>query len=67
MLEDSPAGIRAGKAAGCKVLAMVTSHTVEQVLAAEPDWIVRDLRSLKVEGIDGGRVKVVIEGALVRP
>ena len=28
VLEDSPAGIRAGKAAGCKVLGLVTSHTV---------------------------------------
>jgi len=28
VLEDSPAGIAAGKAAGCKVLAVVTSHTV---------------------------------------
>lgn len=48
VLEDSPAGISAGKAAGCKVLAVVTSHTVEQLLAAEPDWIVRDLRSLRI-------------------
>jgi glycerol-1-phosphatase len=48
VLEDSPAGIAAGKAAGCKVLAVVTSHTVEQVLAAKPDWIVKDLKSVKV-------------------
>ncbi len=48
VLEDSPAGIAAGKAAGCKVLAVVTSHTVEQVLAAKPDWVVKDLKSVKV-------------------
>jgi glycerol 3-phosphatase-1 len=48
VLEDSPAGIAAGKAAGCKVLAVVTSHTADQVLAAQPDWIVKDLRSVKV-------------------
>ncbi|KAI1499299.1 haloacid dehalogenase-like hydrolase [Biscogniauxia marginata] len=48
VLEDSPAGILAGKAAGCKVLAVVTSHTVEQVVAAEPDWVVQDLRSVKM-------------------
>jgi glycerol 3-phosphatase-1 len=48
VLEDSPAGIKAGKAAGCKVLAVVTSHTVEQVVAAGPDWVVKDLRSLKI-------------------
>jgi glycerol 3-phosphatase-1 len=48
VLEDSPAGIKAGKAAGCKVLGVVTSHTVEQVLNAGPDWIVKDLRSVRV-------------------
>ncbi|SPQ18858.1 2f572088-4021-4212-981e-fa3fe7639161 [Thermothielavioides terrestris] len=48
VLEDSPAGIRAGKAAGCAVLAVVTSHTAEQVLAAGPDWVVRDLASVRL-------------------
>ena len=50
VLEDSPAGIKAGKAAGCKVLGVVTSHTIEQVLNAGPDWIVKDLRSVRVVG-----------------
>ncbi len=55
VLEDSPAGIIAGKAAGCKVLGLVTSHTIEQVVAAEPDWVVEDLRSVKMlaHGQDG--------------
>ncbi|KAI1815484.1 HAD-like protein [Poronia punctata] len=48
VLEDSPAGIRAGKAAGCKVLGLVTSHTLEQVKAAQPDWVVTDLSSVKM-------------------
>lgn len=50
VLEDSPAGIRAGKAAGCKVLAVVTTHSVDQVLEAGADWIVKDLRDVKVIG-----------------
>ncbi|KAI5865107.1 HAD-like protein [Durotheca rogersii] len=54
VLEDSPAGIRAGKAAGCKVLGLVTSHTAEQVLAAGPDWVVRDLQSVRLVRHDGG-------------
>ena len=29
VLEDSPAGIQAGKAAGCKVIGLVTTHTLE--------------------------------------
>jgi glycerol-1-phosphatase len=50
VFEDSPAGIKAGKAAGCKVLGLVTSHTLEQVRAAEPDWIVKDLSSVRLVG-----------------
>ncbi|AEO54133.1 hypothetical protein MYCTH_2296323 [Thermothelomyces thermophilus ATCC 42464] len=65
VLEDSPAGIRAGKAAGCKVLAVVTSHTVEQVLGAEPDWVVRDLSSLRLVSVEGGRVTLEIRDALL--
>jgi len=68
VLEDSPAGIRSGKAAGCKVLAVVTSHTAEQVLAADPDWVVQDLASVRlvrVEGEAGGRVTLEIRDALV--
>lgn len=51
VLEDSPAGIRSGKAAGCKVLGLVTSHTLQQVRDAEPDWVVKDLESVKVIGV----------------
>ncbi|KAF4456475.1 glycerol 3-phosphatase 1 [Fusarium austroafricanum] len=64
VLEDSPAGIRAGKAAGCKVLGLVTSHTVEQVVAAEPDWVVRDLSSVKVLQSEGGKVTIEVSNAL---
>jgi glycerol 3-phosphatase-1 len=63
VFEDSPAGIRAGKAAGCKVLGVVTSHTVEQVLAAGPDWIVKDLQSVKMVGYQNGKVELEISDA----
>ncbi|KIM29418.1 hypothetical protein M408DRAFT_35868, partial [Serendipita vermifera MAFF 305830] len=43
VVEDAPAGIRSGKTAGAKVLAVLTSHSLEAVKAAEPDWIVPDL------------------------
>ena len=64
VLEDSPAGIRAGKDAGCKVIGLVTSHTAQQVLAAEPDWVVKDLDSVKVVSSKGGRVTLEISNAL---
>lgn len=66
VLEDSPAGIRAGKAAGCKVVAVVTSHTVEEVVSAGADWVVKDLSSLSVvKGSDSSSVVVKISNALI--
>jgi glycerol 3-phosphatase-1 len=64
VFEDSPAGIRAGKAAGCKVLGVVTSHTVEQVLEARPDWIVKDLASVRMVGYQNGKIELEISDAL---
>jgi beta-phosphoglucomutase-like phosphatase (HAD superfamily) len=43
VFEDAPSGIRSGRAAGCKVIALLTTHTREQVEAAQPDFIVKDL------------------------
>ncbi|PHH58922.1 hypothetical protein CDD81_4152 [Ophiocordyceps australis] len=64
VIEDAPAGIRAGKAAGCKVLALTTSHSLQQVSAAEPDWIVKDLNSIRVVGQAEGKVAIEILKAL---
>jgi glycerol 3-phosphatase-1 len=61
VLEDSPAGIRAGKKAGCKVLAVVTSHTVQQVVEAGPDWVVRDLASVRVISTESEARGVTLE------
>lgn len=43
VVEDAPAGVRSGRAAGCKTLALLTSHTREQIEAAQPDFVVKDL------------------------
>ncbi|KAK8139827.1 HAD-like protein [Apiospora sp. TS-2023a] len=66
VFEDSPAGILSGKAAGCKVIGLVTSHTLDQVLAAEPDWIVEDLRSVEMVECAGGVVTLQISNALTQ-
>lgn len=65
VVEDSPAGILAGKAAGCKVLGLVTSHTAEQVAAAGPDWIVKDLASVVVVDGEAGSITLEIRDGLV--
>jgi glycerol 3-phosphatase-1 len=65
VFEDAPAGIKAGKAAGCKVVGLVTSHTLEQVVEAGPDWVLKDLESIRVVDVKDGRVTVEIRDALV--
>lgn len=64
VLEDAPSGIKAGKAAGYKVLALATTHSLDKLRAAGADWIVEDLRSLKVNAVVDGKVQVEISNAL---
>ena len=54
-MEDAPAGIKAGIAAGCKVIGLVTSHTLDTVLAAGPTWVVRDLTSVRLDRMESGQ------------
>jgi len=46
--EDAPAGIRAGKAAGCRVLALRTTAPDADLTQSGADWIVNDLASLRL-------------------
>jgi sugar-phosphatase len=46
VIEDAPAGIRAGKAAGARVLALRTTATDAELQQAGSDWIVDDLTEL---------------------
>jgi mannitol-1-/sugar-/sorbitol-6-phosphatase len=51
VIEDAPAGIRAGKAAGASVLALRTTESDELLAAAGADWIVKDCSALSVDGL----------------
>ncbi|KAJ2891757.1 hypothetical protein MKZ38_000003 [Zalerion maritima] len=64
VVEDSPAGIEAGKAAGCKVIGLVTSHVVQDVLGA--DWIVKDLSDVRLIEGPGEEVTLEISNAFVK-
>ena len=68
VFEDAPAGVRAGKAAGFKVVALATTHSVKQIREAGADWIVKDMRSVSVKSIDRktGRTTLEISNALVK-
>ena len=67
VLEDAPAGVRAGKAAGYRVVALATTHAVSQLREAGADWIVRDMSSVTLERWDAKSkvVSIRIADALV--
>jgi sugar-phosphatase len=46
VIEDAPAGILAGKSAGCQVLAVASSHYIEDLRQA--DWIVASLDQIQL-------------------
>ncbi|MBB5060985.1 beta-phosphoglucomutase-like phosphatase (HAD superfamily) [Granulicella aggregans] len=46
MIEDAPAGVRAGKAAGCQVLAVASSHRLNEL--QEADWIIASIDQIAV-------------------
>jgi mannitol-1-/sugar-/sorbitol-6-phosphatase len=52
VVEDAPAGIRSGKAAGARVVAMRTTAPEEELRKAGADWIVANCREIEA-GSDG--------------
>ena len=51
VFEDAPLGVKAGKAAGMKVVALGTSFPEESLRAAHPDLLVQSLASLTVQDL----------------
>ncbi|WP_421840539.1 HAD-IA family hydrolase [Mycobacterium sp.] len=52
VVEDAPAGIRAGRAAGAQVLAVTTTHQAAEL--ADADVVVTDLSGVTIKLTDGG-------------
>lgn len=52
VVEDAPSGVGAGKAAGCRVLAVLGTHSAEEL--HEADWVVGSLEELAVKVTAGG-------------
>lgn len=67
VFEDAPAGVQSGKAAGFRVVALATSHSIEQLQSAGADWIVRDMSSVKLKSWNEttGEVQIEIINALI--
>jgi sugar-phosphatase len=58
--EDVPAGIRAGKTASMKVIAMETTLPREQLLAAGADWIIPGCSHLENKGDRNRSIRLTI-------
>jgi len=56
VIEDAPAGIRSGKSAMMKVVAVRTTATDSELRDAGADWIVNNCADLKIEKSVGNRL-----------
>jgi glycerol 3-phosphatase-1 len=67
VFEDAPAGVRSGKAAGFTVVALHTTHKLEQLVEAGADYIVQDMQSVTLRSWDKttGVAQLDIANALV--
>jgi sugar-phosphatase len=63
VIEDAPAGIRAGKAAGARVLALRTTASDAELHQAGADWIVDDCSGLFLDSsADGEEFSLLCRG-----
>lgn len=49
VVEDAPSGVGSGKAAGCRVLAVLGTHRAEELYAAGAEWVVGSMTGVKTE------------------
>jgi mannitol-1-/sugar-/sorbitol-6-phosphatase len=59
VIEDSPAGVASGKAAGCRVLAVLSSHPQSELTAA--DWFVASLQQVSVASQPDGTLGIRLD------
>ena len=60
VVEDAPSGVRAGVAAGCRVLGVEGTHEAEELRAAGAHWVVSSLEAVSVE-VKADRLRVQLQ------
>jgi mannitol-1-/sugar-/sorbitol-6-phosphatase len=60
VIEDAPAGVRAGKAAGARVVALRTTASDWELREAGADWIVQDCTELSLDVAPGGETLLLL-------
>lgn len=63
VVEDVPEGVRSGKAAGCRVIALRTTASEADLRSAGADWLVKDCSaiSLRTAKVGDERITLVLE------
>jgi sugar-phosphatase len=59
VIEDSPAGVASGNAAGCKVLAVLSSHSQSELI--EADWYVATLEQVTAAPQPDGTLRIRLD------
>jgi mannitol-1-/sugar-/sorbitol-6-phosphatase len=63
VIEDAPAGIRSGKGAGARVLALRTTESDAELAAAGADWIIDNLGSVDLDTSGtGNHISLLLHG-----
>jgi glycerol 3-phosphatase-1 len=60
VIEDAPAGIQSGKAAGSRVLALRTTASDSVLQIAGADWIVNDCSNINLQPV-AGKADLILE------
>jgi len=62
VVEDAPAGVGSGKAAGARVIGLCTTMAAQELWAAGADWVVRDCSAISLDRpvIDDGKLSLLL-------
>src|SRR5580698_9791898 len=62
VLEDAPAGVHSGKAAGARVIALCTTMAAQELWDAGADWVVRDCSAISLDSpvIHDGKLSLLL-------
>ncbi len=63
VVEDVPAGIKAGKAAGMRVIALTTTAAASSLKESGADFVLRDCSELNLRPGDGAQLRLRIESS----
>jgi mannitol-1-/sugar-/sorbitol-6-phosphatase len=62
VVEDAPAGVRSGKAAGARVIGLCTTMPSREIREASADWVLRDCAAISMDSpvIEDGKLSLVL-------